>query len=94
MGGIQSDGQRTLLTTEQCLLNRNRNAHLGKDEMTRRLQDYLGAEQVIWLPRGCKFDGKRDSIQLAAYLAHSRCVQLRKLEIRKRGARSFHKQAN
>ncbi|BBP84431.1 putative agmatine deiminase [Pseudomonas tohonis] len=56
MGGIQTDGQRTLLTTEQCLLNRNRNAHLGKDEMTRRLSDYLGAEQVIWLPRGCKFD--------------------------------------
>ena len=56
MGGIQSDGQRTLLTTEQCLLNRNRNAHMGKDEMTRRLSDYLGAEQVIWLPRGCKFD--------------------------------------
>src|SRR3989338_6996706 len=56
MGGIQTDGQRTLLTTEQCLLNRNRNAHLGKEEMTRRLSDYLGAEQVIWLPRGCKFD--------------------------------------
>ena len=55
-GGIQSDGQGSILTTEQCLLNRNRNAHLGKEEVTRRLLDYLGAEQVIWLPRGCKFD--------------------------------------
>lgn len=56
LGGIQSDGQGSLLTTEQCLLNRNRNAHLGKAEVTRRLEDYLGADQVIWLPRGCKFD--------------------------------------
>ncbi|OQR33020.1 agmatine deiminase [Pseudomonas sp. T] len=56
MGSIRSDGQGTLLTTEQCLLNRNRNAHLGKEEVTRRLCDYLGAEHVIWLPRGCKFD--------------------------------------
>lgn len=56
LGGIQSDGQGSILTTEQCLLNRNRNQHLGKDEVTRRLTDYLGAEQVIWLPRGCKFD--------------------------------------
>jgi agmatine deiminase len=29
---------------------------LGKDEVTRQLSNYLGAEQVIWLPRGCKFD--------------------------------------
>jgi len=56
MGGIQSDGQGTLLTTEQCLLNRNRNGHLGKEQVTELLCDYLGAEQVIWLPRGCKFD--------------------------------------
>ena len=56
MGGIQSDGQGTLLTTEQCLLNPNRNAHLGKAEVERLLLDYLGAQQVIWLPRGCKFD--------------------------------------
>ncbi|CAN7531152.1 agmatine deiminase [Pseudomonas sp. LjRoot277] len=56
LGGIQSDGQGSILTTEQCLLNRNRNQHLGKEEVTRRLTDYLGAEQIIWLPRGCKFD--------------------------------------
>lgn len=56
MGGIQCDGEGTVLTTEQCLLNINRNAALGKEEMTRLLQDYLGASKVIWLPRGCKFD--------------------------------------
>ncbi len=56
MGSIRSDGQGTLLSTEQCVLNRNRNGHLGKAEVTRRLTDYLGAESIIWLPRGCKFD--------------------------------------
>jgi agmatine deiminase len=56
MGGIQCDGEGTVLTTEQCLLNINRNAHLGKEAVTQHLLDYLGARKVIWLPRGCKFD--------------------------------------
>ncbi|RXZ45285.1 agmatine deiminase [Crenobacter cavernae] len=56
MGGIQSDGEGTILTTEQCLLNANRNGHLGKEVVTDTLLDYLGADKVIWLPRGCKFD--------------------------------------
>ncbi|MEQ6289035.1 agmatine deiminase [Vogesella sp. GCM10023246] len=56
MGGIQCDGEGTVLTTEQCLLNANRNARLGKEAMTQYLLDYLGASKVIWLPRGCKFD--------------------------------------
>ena len=56
MGGIQCDGQGTLLTTEQCLLNSNRNGHLGKEKVEGYLRDYLGVEKVIWLPRGCKFD--------------------------------------
>jgi agmatine deiminase len=56
MGGIQCDGQGTVITTEQCLLNFNRNGHLGKEAVTQHLLDYLGAEKVIWLPRGCKFD--------------------------------------
>jgi len=55
-GGLQSDGQDTLITTEQCLLNRNRNGHLGKPEVERQLQDYLGVESIIWLPRGFAFD--------------------------------------
>jgi agmatine deiminase len=75
MGGIQSDGQGTIVTTEQCLLNRNRNAHLGKEAVTRLLCDYLGAEQVIWLPRGCKFDETDGHIDdLACFAAPGRIV--------------------
>ncbi len=56
MGGIQCDGEGTLLTTEQCLLNENRNAHRGKAWVEEQLRSYLGVEKIIWLPRGCKFD--------------------------------------
>jgi agmatine deiminase len=56
MGSIQCDGEGTLLTTEQCLLNENRNAHLGKTEVEQQLRQYMGVEKIIWLPRGCKFD--------------------------------------
>ena len=55
-GGLQCDGQGTLVTTEQCLLNRNRNGHLGKAEVERQLCDFLGIDTVIWLPRGFAFD--------------------------------------
>lgn len=51
-GSFHTDGQGTLLTTEECLLNPNRNPGLGKVEIEARLQEYLGVEQVIWLPRG------------------------------------------
>ena len=56
MGGIQCDGEGTVITTEQCLLNTNRNAHMGKQAVTQHLLNYLGASKIIWLPRGCKFD--------------------------------------
>ncbi|WP_280739570.1 agmatine deiminase family protein [Mesorhizobium australicum] len=55
-GGLQCDGQGTLITTEQCLLNQNRNAHLGKAEVERQLGDFLGVDTIIWLPRGFAFD--------------------------------------
>ncbi len=55
-GGLQCDGQGTLVTTEQCLLNRNRNGHLGREAVERQLCDYLGLDHVIWLPRGFAFD--------------------------------------
>jgi agmatine deiminase len=52
-GSIHTDGEGTLLTTEECLLNPNRNPHLSKAEIEAYLVSYLNVQKVIWLPRGC-----------------------------------------
>jgi agmatine deiminase len=49
-GGICTDGEGTLLTTEQCLLNENRNPGLSKAEAEHELRHALGVEKIIWLP--------------------------------------------
>lgn len=55
-GSIHVDGQGTLLTTEECLLNPNRNPGLSRDAIEARLKDYLNVDVVIWLPRGIPHD--------------------------------------
>lgn len=42
----------TCLTTEECLLNKNRNPHLSKGQIEDVLKAYLGVKKIIWLPRG------------------------------------------
>lgn len=51
-GSIAVDGEGTLITTESCLLNPNRNPHLDRAGIEKTLHDYLGIEKVIWLKRG------------------------------------------
>jgi agmatine deiminase len=51
-GSIDVNGKGTLLTTEQCLLNKNRNPHLTKSEIEKYLKDYLGVTHIIWLKEG------------------------------------------
>jgi agmatine deiminase len=51
-GSIEVNGRGTLLTTEACLLNPNRNPHLSKAEIERYLRDYLGATNILWLGEG------------------------------------------
>lgn len=51
-GSIHVDGEGTLLTTEECLLNPNRNPDLSKEELEAVLKDYLNLEKIIWLGRG------------------------------------------
>ncbi|PKM12157.1 MAG: agmatine deiminase [Gammaproteobacteria bacterium HGW-Gammaproteobacteria-3] len=48
-GSIESDGQGTVLTTRQCLLNPNRNPGLSQQDIEHRLSEYLGAKRVLWL---------------------------------------------
>ncbi len=51
-GSIESDGQGTLLTTEECLLSVNRNDNLSKAEIESCLLRFFGAKQVLWLKNG------------------------------------------
>lgn len=51
-GSIHVDGEGTLITTEECLLNRNRNPHLGREEIEAVLREHLAIDTVIWLPDG------------------------------------------
>lgn len=51
-GSIESDGAGTVLTTEACLLNPNRNAELNKQDIEATLKHHLGMQQVIWLSSG------------------------------------------
>ncbi|MGH8188107.1 MAG: agmatine deiminase, partial [Steroidobacteraceae bacterium] len=51
-GAIHVDGEGTLITTEECLLNPNRNPQLDHGQMEILLHEYLGVTSVIWLARG------------------------------------------
>lgn len=42
----------TCLATEECLLNKNRNPHMSKEQIEEELKCYLGVQTFIWLPRG------------------------------------------
>jgi agmatine deiminase len=64
-GAIHTDGAGTLLTTEQCLLNPNRNPGLDRTEMESALADWLGIARVIWLGQGLaedETDGHVDNV--------------------------------
>lgn len=51
-GSLHVDGEGTLLTTEECLLNPNRNPGLSRLQIKNYLYNYLGITKIIWLKRG------------------------------------------
>ncbi len=57
-GSIDTNGQGTLLTTEECLLSdvQQRNPGVSREQLERAFHDYLGIEQVLWLNRGIAGD--------------------------------------
>jgi len=64
-GSIHVDGEGTVLTTEECLLNPNRNPQLSRAQIENVLLDHLGAEKVVWLDRGVfndETDGHVDNL--------------------------------
>lgn len=74
-GAIHSDGEGTLITTEQCLLNPNRNPNLTRQQIEERLALFTGARKIIWLGEGFsddETDGHVDNI--ACFAAPGRVI--------------------
>ncbi|HVP02232.1 MAG TPA: agmatine deiminase [Solirubrobacteraceae bacterium] len=64
-GSIHVDGEGTLLTTEECLLNHNRNPELTREQIEGHLRDHLGVEKILWLGAGVfedETDGHVDNL--------------------------------
>jgi agmatine deiminase len=69
-GAIESNGNGTLMTTEQCLL-KNRNSELSKEDNEKYLKDYFGAENIIWLKEGLTNDHTDGHIdEIARFVKH------------------------
>ena len=63
-GSINVNGEGTMITTEQCLLNKNRNPELSKEQIERNLKNYFGVSKIIWLKHGTDegTDGHVDNV--------------------------------
>jgi agmatine deiminase len=59
-GSVAVDGEGTLLTTEECLLNPNRNPGMSREEIEEGLRDHLGVETIVWLGQGLAEDRDTD----------------------------------
>lgn len=69
-GAVDFNGLGTVLTTEQCLLNPNRNPHLDRPAIERYLRDYAAARHVVWLGEGIVGDDTDGHIdELARFVA-------------------------
>ena len=55
-GALDVNGEGTLLTTESCLLNPNRNPHLNQQQIEQHLREYLGVTNIQWLGDGIAGD--------------------------------------
>ncbi len=73
-GSIDVNGKGALLTTEQCLLNRNRNRSMSRARIEGKLHDFLGARHVIWLKEGIAGDDTDGHIDDIARFVDERTV--------------------
>jgi agmatine deiminase len=74
-GAIEVNGAGALLTSESCLLNKNRNPGLSRAEIERRLRDFLGVKEILWLGNGIEGDDTDGHIDdLARFVSETKVV--------------------
>jgi agmatine deiminase len=74
-GAIDVNGAGALLTSESCLLNKNRNPNLSREEIEQRLRDFLGVRDILWLGDGIAGDDTDGHIDdLARFVSESAVV--------------------
>ncbi|HVI81749.1 MAG TPA: agmatine deiminase family protein [Chthoniobacterales bacterium] len=74
-GSIDVNGAGSLLTSESCLLNKNRNPNLSRETIEKRLRDFLGVKEVLWLGDGIEGDDTDGHIDdLARFVAKTKVV--------------------
>ena len=79
-GSFHTDGEGTLLTTEECLLNKNRNPHISRKDIENTLKETLGIEKIIWFPKGLFGDETDGHIDNLACFASSGSILLQVCE--------------
>ncbi len=73
-GSIDVNGKGALLTTESCLLNKNRNPNLSREQIEQRLRDFLGVREILWLGDGIAGDDTDGHIDDLARFVSERTV--------------------
>jgi agmatine deiminase len=74
-GSIDTNGAGTMLTTEQCLLNPNRNPQLDRRAIESRLRDLFGVTQILWLGDGIAGDDTDGHVDdLTRFVSHDTVV--------------------
>ncbi|REK11976.1 MAG: agmatine deiminase family protein [Planctomycetota bacterium] len=74
-GALENNGEGTILTTEPCLLNPNRNPTLTKEDVERYLVDYACAKKVLWIGGGIEGDDTDGHIdELARFVSPTTVV--------------------
>ena len=74
-GSIHCDGEGTVMVTEACLLSKGRNPSLNRDQIEDNLKKYLGAQKVLWLPRGIYNDETNEHVDnVCAFVAPGEVV--------------------
>jgi agmatine deiminase len=74
-GSVEFNGAGTVLTTTDCLLNKNRNPKLSKKQIEQYLKDYYGQRHVCWLTGGIEGDDTDGHIDdLARFLSPTKLV--------------------